>query len=91
MPGCFIRVFGGVLISLAVLVPLRARPADRPAGSGITLSVDSRLVLVPVTVTDRKGRSVMELRSADFHLFDNSVERRIVSFSRDGTPVSMAL
>src|ERR1022692_4217647 len=39
--------------------------------------VHSRLVLVPVTVTDANGRSVDDLEAADFLLLDGGRERKV--------------
>ena len=40
-------------------------------------------VIVPVTVTDDKGRFVSNLESRDFKIFDDGKEQRIEFFSRD--------
>lgn len=40
-------------------------------GQDVQFEVDSRLVVVPVTVTDAKGRPADGLEARDFHLFDN--------------------
>ncbi len=40
-------------------------------------------VIVPVTVTDDKGRFVSNLDKSDFHIFDEGKEQRIEFFSRD--------
>ncbi len=40
-------------------------------------------VIVPVTVTDDKGRFVSNLDKSDFHIFDEGKEQKIDFFSRD--------
>jgi Ca-activated chloride channel homolog len=40
-------------------------------------------VLVPVTVTDEKGRFVSNLDAKDFHIFDEGKEQKIDYFSRE--------
>lgn len=40
-------------------------------------------VIVPVTVTDEKGRFVNNLEAADFRIFDEGKEQKIVFFSRE--------
>jgi VWFA-related protein len=48
----------------------------------------SRVVLVPVTVTDHKGRSVDGLRAGDFELLDDGVPRQVASMDTLGTGVA---
>jgi VWFA-related protein len=40
-------------------------------------------VIVPVTVTDEKGRFVSNLEASDFRIFDEGKEQKIVFFSRE--------
>src|ERR1035438_4384019 len=54
---------------LAFALPLAAQDSR--------FDVRSRLVLVPVTVTDAKGRSVDGLEAADFLLLDNQRGRKV--------------
>jgi VWFA-related protein len=56
-----------------------------------TEQVTVRLVLVPATVEDRKGRIVRGLSAEDFRLADNNVPQRIQYFSIEGAePVAIA-
>jgi Ca-activated chloride channel family protein len=75
--------------AVALLFGGLARPADRQRQ--YSLSADSRLVLVPVTVTDRNGRSLTDLDPAHFRVFDNSEPREIHSFAREDGPVSVGI
>ena len=77
------------LAAVALLFGGLARPADQPRQ--YSLSADSRLVLVPVTVTDRNGRSLTDLEPAHFRVFDNSEPREIHSFTREDAPVSLGI
>jgi len=52
---------------------------------------DSRLVLVPVTVTDRRAKTVEGLRAQDFSVFDNQAQQQIVSFGTDDAPCSVSI
>lgn len=50
-----------------------------------------RLVLLPTSVTDRKGRMVRDLRRRDFQLFEDETPQQIRYFSfGPGEPVSVA-
>jgi len=46
------------------------------------LRVETNLVTVPVSVLDKDGKYVPDLRREDFHLFENSVEQEIAHFAR---------
>jgi len=53
------------------------------------LRVDTNLVQVPVTVTDRFGRPVIGLEKENFHVADNRVEQTIIRFAMDDEPVAV--
>ena len=48
-----------------------------------TIRVDVRQVLVPVVVTDHKGRHVSGLKAGDFQVFEDGVRQDIAAFSSD--------
>jgi VWFA-related protein len=54
-------------------------------------NVDSTLVLIPVTVTDRLNRFVLGLRQQDFHLLEDGIEQNIAHFSGEDVPLSVGL
>jgi Ca-activated chloride channel homolog len=51
----------------------------------------AQLVLVPVTVLDRSGRTVSGLRAEDFRIFEDRRSQQIVSFSSDEAACSVGL
>jgi VWFA-related protein len=55
--------------------------------------VQSRLVLVPATVTDAKGRSLEGLDASDFVLLDNGRPRKVVvdSFATGVAPIALVI
>src|SRR3954467_893530 len=55
------------------------------------LRVDVNLVLVPVTVTDRKGVVISGLDRSRFQLFEEGVPQAIASFSSEDLPASIGL
>jgi Ca-activated chloride channel family protein len=61
------------------------------AAESVLISVRSHLVLIPVTVTDRNGKSITDLERRHFQVPDNSEPREIVSFSREDGPVSLGV
>ena len=67
-------------IALLLAASLALRPAAR-AQAPIQVSVNE--VIVPVTVTDDKGRFVSNLTKSDFHIFDENKEQKIDFFSHE--------
>ena len=62
-------------------------------GSGGTLRihVDSDLVVIPVTVTDHKGRAVTGLQKKVFTIYEDKAEQTIAQFASEDVPVSMSI
>jgi VWFA-related protein len=67
-------------VTLAVASALTLHPTAR-AQAPIRVSVNE--VIVPVTVTDEKGRFVSNLTKSDFHIFDENKEQKIDFFSHE--------
>lgn len=63
--------------------------AKDPPGSAIRLDVE--LVMVPVTVTDKRGATVIGLARNNFHVFEDRVEQPIIAFSGQDEPCSVGL
>jgi len=67
--------------------PVEASPAPPKAN----IRVDTNLVLVPVNVTDRLNRFVTGLEQTDFHVLEDGVEQKIVSFGNQDAPLSLGI
>ena len=70
-------------------LPDEPAAAPEPQPGSVTLKMTSRLVDVGVTVYDKKGRPVRDLKQDDFELYDNGRKQRIRffnEFSADATP-----
>jgi Ca-activated chloride channel homolog len=63
------------------LVSLALAQSDSKASKPIKVQVNE--VIVPVTVTDYKGRFVSNLEAKDFKIYDQDKEQRIEYFSHD--------
>ena len=74
VPGMLRRVFLGSLPAAGFAIQARAQ-------APIRVSVNE--VIVPVTVTDDKGRFVSNLDAKDFHIFDEGKEQKLDYFSRE--------
>src|SRR5580698_8087896 len=71
-------------LAFSLIVVLTASVALRPvarAQAPITVSVNE--VIVPVTVTDDKGRFISNLTKSDFRIFDENKEQKIDFFSHE--------
>src|ERR1700722_13594264 len=70
--------------ALSLIVVISAALALRPAATAqapIRVSVNE--VIVPVTVTDEKGRFISNLAKSDFRIFDENKEQKIDFFSHE--------
>lgn len=67
-------------------------PSATPPQSGqgkIVFKVNE--VVVPVTVKDRSGSLVADLRRDEFRIFEDNIEQKLTHFAADPTPISMVL
>lgn len=67
-------------ICFLILLPGPAIPQDQPP---TRIEVQVNEVIVPVTVTDDKGRFVSNLEARDFRILDDGKPQKIRYFSRD--------
>ncbi len=56
-----------------------------------TVKIETRNVVVPVTVKDRSGNLVADLRKDEFRIFDDDIEQRIDSFTANAYPLSLVV
>jgi VWFA-related protein len=80
-------------IDTPVNAPANAASAAGPeeVGEGDVVRIDTTLVTVPVSVLDRQGRFVPNLRREDFSVFENGVEQPIAYFEPAEKPFTVAL
>jgi VWFA-related protein len=60
-------------------------------GEGDVVRINTTLVTVPVSVLDRQGRFIPNLRKEDFSIFENGVEQAIAYFEPAEKPFTVAL
>lgn len=93
-----------LLLSLTGLVQAQPAPTPSPApsptaaaqtgeevGEGDVVRVSANLVSVPVSVSNRQGKYVVDLRRQDFRVFEDGTEQAIVHFSNVDQPFSVVL
>ena len=63
--------------------PVSQPPASPPPQEPAHIKVSVNEVIVPITVTDEKGRFVSDLEQKDFQIMDEGKEQRIEFFTRE--------
>jgi Ca-activated chloride channel family protein len=79
------------LTLLALAVSLSAAGARRAQDEDDVVRVESDLVVLNVTVTDKQGRYVHKLARADFKVFEDGQEQPLSLFSVEETPFAAAI
>jgi VWFA-related protein len=91
------RLTGMTPVGTPVNASANGDPAPGPApgpeevGEGEVIRVNTALVSVPVSVLDRQGRFVSNLRREDFSVFENGIEQPIAYFEPAEKPFTVAL
>jgi Ca-activated chloride channel homolog len=81
----------GSLQSEASRAPQRQSSAPPPSEARAKISVNSNLVILPVTVKDRAGNLVPDLQRNEFRVFEDNVEQKIDVFTAEAFPLSMII
>ena len=74
---------GFVLLSGLCAAALAQTPAQKPEVESPPIKVQVNEVIVPVTVTDYKGRFISNLDLSDFKVYEDGREQKIRYFSRE--------
>ena len=70
------------------------RPGENPQRQSETqarITVNSNLVILPVTVKDKSGELVPDLKRDEFRVFEDNVEQHIDMFTAEAYPLSMVV
>jgi Ca-activated chloride channel family protein len=70
--------------------PTPPKPADKQQGPA-PIRITTKTVVVPVTVKDRSGNLVPDLRRDEFRVFEDNVEQEIRSLSVEVYPLSLVI
>jgi VWFA-related protein len=71
--------------------PVAANNGPEEVDAGDVIRVNTTLVTLPVSVTDRDGRYIPNLRKEDFRLWEDGVEQSVAFFSSVDKPFSVVL
>lgn len=78
--------------------PNEQQPTAQPKDSGPeeysegeTVRIDTNLVSLPVSVMDRDGKFIPNLRKEDFRVWENGIEQQVAYFASTEKPFTVAL
>ena len=86
----------GSLSRTSLNAPVNVSPATSlddkdEVSEGDVVRIDTNLVTVPVSVLDRQGRFISDLRREQFNVFENGVEQKLAYFESTEKPFTVAL
>jgi Mg-chelatase subunit ChlD len=87
-------VLGGANRSPNEQKPSSTQPKDagpEEVGAGDVVRVDTTLVSIPVSVMDRDGKYIPNLRKEDFRIWEDGVEQLVAYFASTEKPFTVAL
>ncbi len=70
---------------------LPTRRDEQEVGEDEVVRVDTTLVTVPVSITDRNGRYIADLRREDFQIYEEDIEQRVAYFASVEKPFTVVL
>lgn len=79
------------LVSLLFIFSTSSIQAQVDDDSDEIIKIETRLVSVPVMVSDRNGRFVSGLKKEDFSVFQDGLEQEIAFFGDNSEPINIAL
>lgn len=89
------HIFGFIVLILAsasAAFAQTATPTPKPEDDGDVIKVESRLVVVPVSVTDASGQPVLGLKAQDFNLQEENKSQQIEQVGdAEKVPLEIAL
>jgi Ca-activated chloride channel family protein len=83
-----VRLSRLIVVCAVIFAATAQQPADQ---SSARFTLDTTLVLIPVTVTDSMNRFVLGLHKEDFHLYEDGSEQKIANFSGEDAPLSVGV
>jgi Ca-activated chloride channel family protein len=92
-PGSFGSQIATILAALSLysIWTAAAPPAQTKAEDDYRLKVETSLVVLHATVTDKDAKPVADLTADQFKIFENNVEQKIKVFKREDIPVSVGI
>lgn len=87
----FLFAIFAFLIGNCFLVVAQTNPQPSPSPDDEVIKVETKMVSIPVTVFDRNGKFVSDLKKDDFQVLEDGVEQQIELFQTVDQPFLVAL
>lgn len=71
--------------------PNDAAPTSEEKPDSEIIRVETELVVIPTSISERGGKRVVDVARAEFKIFENDVEQEIAYFSNEDQPFTVAL
>lgn len=92
-------VFGSVLAAQSgrvgnhseISVKKKVTQKQAEQGSEDEITVDTDLVMIPLRVTTRESKPIVDLKQSDFRIFEDGYERKVAYFSNTEEPFTVVL
>src|SRR5712672_1342991 len=81
----------GILVWLLSVSALGGADRDSLGRRPAEFRVDSELVVLPISIMDRKGRTMLGLHAEDFMVAEDGVPQKIVALSSWDAPASIGV
>ncbi|HEV2690978.1 MAG TPA: VWA domain-containing protein [Bryobacteraceae bacterium] len=80
-----------VAFSFLAAAQTAQQPSTYAPGEQPVIRVDTRLVVLPVSVTDKSGKLILDIPQKAFKVYENSMEQPIKLFLREDVPISLGI
>src|SRR5579862_804595 len=86
------RLLSSFLLAGSLLFAQSARPPAAPQSQeDPTFRADTRLVILPISVSDKSGKLITDIPQKAFKVYENGAEQPIKIFRREDVPISLGI
>jgi len=86
------RLLSSFLLAGSLLFAQPARPpAAQQPQEDPTFRADTRLVILPISVSDKSGKLITDIPQKSFKVYENGAEQPIKIFKREDVPISLGI
>ncbi|HEX8638524.1 MAG TPA: hypothetical protein VF692_10710, partial [Pyrinomonadaceae bacterium] len=81
----------GLLSCVLVLIFFAVLRAQDKSGEDEILRVDTQIIDVPIVVTDKNGKPLVNLKQSNFKVYEDGKPQEITDFTATAAPFEVAL